>query len=153
MPGSPLAVEGASCPSHPPARTAALLTLSSALDVDPLSTPIISLESPSSPSGMSHLGPDSVRDTSRSRSLSPTPSSPPRAVVSPRTSRVFASRPSPVVPSPSLPASPSISRPPSPRPPRGDDGPHSPAPPHELPVSAAALAVDLNHIFERGTFP
>lgn len=129
--------------------------------------------------GTSGLSPPS-RSGSRSRSMSPrgpsTSTQPVPAMatptLSPRSSIIFASRPSPVVPSPSCPASPALSRPTSPRPThdattttsptRHHAHQHGAGGHHELAQHAISAAtpslsrnssnVDLSHVFERGQF-
>lgn len=111
---------------------------------------------PSSPPPPARRSNPPSRATSRSRSASPGSSPTPgiSSTISPQSSRIFTSRPSPVVP-PSQPASPSFSRPTSPRPhvSRQIEEPASPTSAHhDLSLSASGSTVDLSHIFERGAF-
>lgn len=108
---------------------------------------------PSSPPPPARRSNPPSRATSRSRSASPGSSPTPgiSSTISPQSSRIFTSRPSPVVP-PSQPASPSFSRPTSPRPhvSRQIEEPASPTSAHhDLSLSASGSTVDLSHIFER----
>lgn len=156
----------------------------------PLSSPPSTLPSPSSvelspPTSPSSYNPsDPSRSPSRTRSLSPRPSGPTTTTMSlpsptpssalpspnvsgpslsPRPSKIFASRPSPVVPSPSVPGSRPTSPPPS------FQQQHEPVSPtrggatttttgeHDFVTNAPVLStssstVDLSHVFERGEF-